>query len=243
MPVTEAGRRRAPRPAAERAHVPRPRAALAPGSRRRRRAQERISAATACSTSAAAASRTSPFFEPYAASTSASTVENPRGRAGGLGRGDAGRGRELRRRPLHAGARARDGSRRSRCASCAASPRPAAACSPRRTACRSTTRRRPTTGAGRTPGSSGCSRDNGDWASVTVTPGAGAATACIAMLVAIYVDLLPAARTLRAARASRSSRRSTPLGEALDRARRRSLREPRPGTLFANYHVVAEKPE
>ena len=44
------------------------------------------------------------------------------------------------------------------------------------------------TGAGRMRASSSSSRDNGDWASVTVTPGSGT-TACLAMLLSIYLDL------------------------------------------------------
>ncbi len=79
--------------------------------------------------------------------------------------------------------------------------------------------------------------ENADWASVTVTPGAGT-TACLAALCATYVDLI--AQKLHA----------RPLGYPLvwalnsggtlvDRCSRR-LREPVPGSLFANFHVVAE---
>ena len=77
---------------------------------------------------------------------------------------------------------------------------------------------------------------NGTWASVSVRPAAGTATT-LAILVSIYVAL--------------GSRRAhvAPLGRALVRAlhamggvvdrHAASLREPRPGTLHANYHVTA----
>jgi SAM-dependent methyltransferase len=80
-------------------------------------------------------------------------------------------------------------------------------------------------------------RDNASWSSLAVTPASGT-TACLGMLVSIYVDLL--------------SRRAKvpPVGRALvggiNRAAaaidRRSgdLREPRSGSLIANFHVVAE---
>jgi SAM-dependent methyltransferase len=80
---------------------------------------------------------------------------------------------------------------------------------------------------------------NAEWAAVTVTPGAGT-TACLAMLVSQYVHL--------------AAKRAGPLeapagwlvaglnrGAALIDGRVARLREPGPGTLFANYHVVAEK--
>jgi SAM-dependent methyltransferase len=78
---------------------------------------------------------------------------------------------------------------------------------------------------------------NAEWRSVTVRPGAGTA-ACLALLLATYVDLV--AQNVHA----------RPLGYPLvwmlnssgaliDRCSRR-LREPVPGTLFANFHVVAE---
>jgi SAM-dependent methyltransferase len=82
-------------------------------------------------------------------------------------------------------------------------------------------------------------RENGDWSSVTVRPGGGSA-ACIGMLVSIYVDLIA-----RRARVGVLSRAFVALvnqaAGALDR-RIPVLREPRPGTIFANYHVVAEVP-
>jgi SAM-dependent methyltransferase len=79
-------------------------------------------------------------------------------------------------------------------------------------------------------------RGVGDWASVTVTAGSGT-TACVAMLVAIYLD-----HTLRRARL-RFLRR--PLIGSLNRVAAALdgshglLREPRAGTIAANYNVVA----
>jgi SAM-dependent methyltransferase len=80
-------------------------------------------------------------------------------------------------------------------------------------------------------------RDNGDWSSVAVTPGSGT-TACIAMLLSHYVDLLAKGARLRLL--------ARPLVAALNRAaaaidaRAARLRDPQvPGTLFANYHVEA----
>jgi len=80
---------------------------------------------------------------------------------------------------------------------------------------------------------------NADWRSVTVRPGAGTA-ACLAMLLATYVDLVaqkaharplgyPFVWTLNSG------------GALVDRASRQ-LREPVPGTIFANFHVVAQAP-
>jgi len=79
-------------------------------------------------------------------------------------------------------------------------------------------------------------RENGDWSSVTVHPGAGTA-ATVTMLIAHLVDLLfkrarlrPLGRPLVAV--------LNALGEALDRAVP-MLREPIPGSLSANFHVDA----
>ncbi len=80
---------------------------------------------------------------------------------------------------------------------------------------------------------------NGDWDSIAVRPGAGTA-ACLALLLATYVDLVaqsmharplgyPAVWLLNGA------------GSLVDRLSSR-LREPVPGTIFANFHVVAEAP-
>ncbi|MDH4346742.1 MAG: class I SAM-dependent methyltransferase [Thermoleophilia bacterium] len=81
-------------------------------------------------------------------------------------------------------------------------------------------------------------RENGDWASVRVTPGAGTA-ASLAMLNAIYVEHVLRRTPLRFLRGGAVSAINR-LGRALDR-RLSLLREPRPGTLAANYHVVAER--
>ena len=82
-------------------------------------------------------------------------------------------------------------------------------------------------------------RDNGEWASVTVTPASGT-TACLAMLVSLYVSL--AARRARVgALALPAIAALNTLAEAVDRAVP-SLRRPGPGTLFANLHALAVKP-
>jgi SAM-dependent methyltransferase len=80
--------------------------------------------------------------------------------------------------------------------------------------------------------------ESGNWRSVTVTPGSGTASS-LAMLNAIYLEHVLRRTPLRPLRGvvvaslNRAAR-------ALDR-RSPTLREPRPGTLAANYHVVAEK--
>lgn len=83
-------------------------------------------------------------------------------------------------------------------------------------------------------------RRNGEWQTVTVTPAGGIASA-LAALTVLYVDLL-----FRRARLGPVGRGLVWLlnsaAAALDR-RFAGLREPRPGSLFVNYHVVAEKPE
>jgi len=80
---------------------------------------------------------------------------------------------------------------------------------------------------------------NGDWRSLSVRPSGGTAT-CLAALGAVYADLLwRRARLAPLARASVWLLNS--LGPFLDRCIP-SLRQPGPGSLFLNYHVVAEKP-
>jgi SAM-dependent methyltransferase len=81
-------------------------------------------------------------------------------------------------------------------------------------------------------------RENAEWASVRVTPASGT-TACLGMLASLYLDL--------AARRAHLGALSKPLvaginmlSAAID-ARSARLREPGPGTLFANVHVVAER--
>jgi SAM-dependent methyltransferase len=80
---------------------------------------------------------------------------------------------------------------------------------------------------------------NGDWRSVDVLPGSGTA-ACIGMLLAHYIDLLAArARVRRPAEAIVALVNAA--AEAIDGASPQ-LTRPGPGTIFANYHVVAEVP-
>ena len=77
-------------------------------------------------------------------------------------------------------------------------------------------------------------RDNADWTAVRVEPGAGTA-ACVGMLLGTFMHLLAkrlgAPALAKPAIAALERRRG-----ALDR-RVPSLREPRPGAIFANYHV------
>ena len=82
-------------------------------------------------------------------------------------------------------------------------------------------------------------RENGDWDSVKVTPASGT-TACLGMIAAIYLDL--AFRRIRLGGVARPliAAINTVAG-TIDR-HSSSLREPGPGTLFANFHVVAEAP-
>src|SRR5262245_14473636 len=76
------------------------------------------------------------------------------------------------------------------------------------------------------------------WRSVTVTPGAGTG-ACLGMLLATYVNLF--AKRLHAVWLGRLVNRAVNrVAGWLDRLAP-SLREPRPGALFANLHVVAER--
>ena len=77
---------------------------------------------------------------------------------------------------------------------------------------------------------------NGEWASVTVRPGAGTALT-LAMLNAHVLDLLFKRLRLRAAAAPLVAAGNA-LGEALDGAIP-ALRSTMPGTLHANYHVEA----
>ncbi len=82
-------------------------------------------------------------------------------------------------------------------------------------------------------------RENGDWAELEVRPGAGT-TACLGMLLTHTIELLAGRANLRAV--------VRPLVWGVNRAaetidgRVESLREPTPGTIFANYHVVAVAP-
>jgi SAM-dependent methyltransferase len=78
-----------------------------------------------------------------------------------------------------------------------------------------------------------------EWRSIDVRPAAGAAS-CLAAMTDVYVDLLFRRANLEAIGRGLVWLLNT-AGMALDR-RVPSLREPRPGSLFVNYHVVAEKP-
>ncbi|MFN0154413.1 MAG: class I SAM-dependent methyltransferase [Gaiella sp.] len=77
-----------------------------------------------------------------------------------------------------------------------------------------------------------------EWASVTVTPGCGT-TASLTMLIAIYTEHALRRTPLRFAR-HRVVAGLNRVAETLD-SRSAALRDMRPGTLTANYHVVAEK--
>ena len=80
---------------------------------------------------------------------------------------------------------------------------------------------------------------NGEWRSLSVRPGSGTA-ACVAMVVALFGDLLLRKRLRFGFASAWLASLLNRAGRALD-ARSALLREPGPGTLFANYHVVAEK--
>ena len=81
--------------------------------------------------------------------------------------------------------------------------------------------------------------DNANWVSVRVTPGAGT-TACLGMLFAMYLDL--GFHRVGLGFVAR------PLIAAIDTVatgidgRAARMREPGPGGLFANFHIVAEVP-
>ena len=80
---------------------------------------------------------------------------------------------------------------------------------------------------------------NAEWASLSVRP-AGGTTACLGKLFATYVDLL--AKRMKVAPAGRLVVRAiNRIAPAIDR-RSAMLREPIPGALFVNYHIVAEAP-
>jgi SAM-dependent methyltransferase len=81
--------------------------------------------------------------------------------------------------------------------------------------------------------------ENDSWASVRVTPASGT-TACLGMLLAMYLDL-----TFRRAHVGAIAKPLVAgintVARAVD-SRSAHLREPGAGALFANYHVVAETP-
>ena len=80
-------------------------------------------------------------------------------------------------------------------------------------------------------------RDNGPWQSVRVTPASGT-TACLGMLLAMYLDLAFRRAHLGALARPVVSAINAVAGAVDGRSAR--LREPGAGVLFANYHVVAE---
>jgi SAM-dependent methyltransferase len=82
--------------------------------------------------------------------------------------------------------------------------------------------------------------ESASWASVKVTPASGT-TACLGMIVSLYLDLAFKRGGLRRLARPLVAATNT-LAEAID-ARSPRLREPGPGTLHANYHVVAEVPQ
>ncbi len=79
-------------------------------------------------------------------------------------------------------------------------------------------------------------RDNGDWSSLVVKPGAGTA-ATVSMLTAHLIDLLFKRAGVRVLGAPLVAALNL-AGEGLDRAVP-MLREPVPGSLNANFHVEA----
>ncbi len=81
--------------------------------------------------------------------------------------------------------------------------------------------------------------EQGDWEHVAVRAGAGTAT-CLAMLLGTYVEI--ACRRAGAARLARVPVWLLNRAAAGLDARSELLREPRPGSLTANFHVVATAP-
>ncbi len=79
---------------------------------------------------------------------------------------------------------------------------------------------------------------NGSWSAVDVRPGAGTA-AGLGLLIARFVHLL--AKRGHIAAAARPLVTALNAGASALDSRVAMLREPVPGALFANYHVVAEK--
>jgi len=79
--------------------------------------------------------------------------------------------------------------------------------------------------------------DNASWSALTVTPASGT-TACLGMLVSIYLDLL----SRRAKVPALGSALVGGINRAASAIDRRSddLREPRQGSLIANFHVLAK---
>lgn len=81
-------------------------------------------------------------------------------------------------------------------------------------------------------------REHGDWGSVTVSAGSGTASS-LAMLNAIYLEHVLRRTPLRPVRGAVVSLLNR-VARLLDR-RVAALRDERPGTIAANYHVIAER--
>jgi SAM-dependent methyltransferase len=81
--------------------------------------------------------------------------------------------------------------------------------------------------------------DHGDWASVRVTAGSGTA-ACVGMLLAVYGSVVLRKAHMGLAASGLAWTLNTAAG-SIDRRLMRA-RELRPGSLHANYHVVADAP-
>jgi SAM-dependent methyltransferase len=83
-------------------------------------------------------------------------------------------------------------------------------------------------------------QENGEWASVRVTPASGT-TACIGMIISLNVSL--AFRRFRLGVLAQPLVSAVNLvAETLDAHSSRLMSPTQPGTLFANFHVVAEVP-
>ena len=82
--------------------------------------------------------------------------------------------------------------------------------------------------------------DNGAWESVTLTPASGT-TACLGMLLSMHLDL--AFRRARLGAAARPLVAGVNIVATGVDSRSVRLREPGPGTLFANFHVAARVPQ
>jgi SAM-dependent methyltransferase len=81
--------------------------------------------------------------------------------------------------------------------------------------------------------------DNAEWGSLQVQPGSGTA-ACVGMVLATYIHLL--LKRAHAAPLARPLVAAINGGAAFLDRRARMLRDPVPGSLIANYHVVADAP-
>jgi hypothetical protein len=79
-------------------------------------------------------------------------------------------------------------------------------------------------------------RTHANWRSLIVEPGSGT-TACVGMLLAVYADVLSRRAHVHGLGAGLVAAINGG-ARALD-ARFEALRRPRPGTIFANYHVTA----